>query len=127
MEKQKLEADRSLIKALTDSEPLDWTRRPNGDLVYLNAQGQKFVLSDSEIQKLTDAALARKKSEITPAKKSGLRSDTPARGAEMPELKHPQDDVNSGSAPEKKSAEHVESKTDPKPSAADIDKEKGSD
>jgi len=152
MEKQKLEADRRLIKALTDSEPLDWTRRPNGDLVYLNAQGQKFVLSDSEIQKIrsatrergaemselrrspsaissdsTDAALARKKSETTPAKKSGLRSDTPARGAEMPELKHPQDDVNSGSAPEKKSAEHVESKTDPKPSAADIDKEKGSD
>ena len=28
------EADRRLIRALTDCEPLDWTRRLNGDLVY---------------------------------------------------------------------------------------------
>jgi hypothetical protein len=111
MEKQKLEADRRLIKALTDCEPLDWTRRPNGDLVYLNEKGQKFILADAEIQKIrsatrergaemselrrspsaissdsTDAALARKKTEASPTKKPGL-------------------------APEKK--------TDPKPSAAD--------
>jgi hypothetical protein len=119
MEKQKLEADRRLIKALTDCEPLDWTRRPNGDLVYLNAQGQKFILVDAEIQKLTDAALAKRKAESAPAKKSGLRSDTPERGAEMHELKQPPAAISSGSAPEKKSADSVETKPDPKPSAAD--------
>jgi hypothetical protein len=102
MEKQKLEADRRLIKALTDCEPLDWTRRPNGDLVYLNAQGQKFILVDAEIQKLTDAALAKRKAESAPAKKSGL-------------------------APEKKSADSVETKPDPNPSAAEVDEVKGTD
>jgi hypothetical protein len=94
MPNQKLEADSRLIKALTDCEPLDWTRRNNGDLVYLNEAGQKFILADAEIQKLTDAALARKKAETAPAKKAGL-------------------------APEKKSAEPVETKSDPDPSAAD--------
>jgi hypothetical protein len=102
MPNQKLEADRRLIKALTDCEPLDWTRRDNGDLVYLNEAGQKFILADAEIQKLTDAALARKKAETAPAKKAGL-------------------------APEKKSAEPVETKSDPDPSAADIKQIKGTD
>jgi hypothetical protein len=110
MPNQKLEADRRLIKALTDCEPLDWTRRNNGDLVYLNEAGQKFILADAEIQKLTDAALARKrrtepvevKAETAPAKKAGL-------------------------APEKKSAEPVETKSDPDPSAADIKQIKGTD
>ena len=92
MANQKLEADRRLIKALTDCELLDWSRRPNGDLAYLNEVGQKFILQDAEIQKLTDAALAKKKSEAAPAKKPGL-------------------------APEKKSSEHVEAKTDPESSA----------
>lgn len=93
MPNQKMEADRRLIKALTDCEPLDWSRRLNGDLVYLNEAGQKFILQDSEIQKLrrqmqehgaemsepkrspsaigldsTDAAIARKKAKAAPAK-----------------------------------------------------------
>jgi hypothetical protein len=94
MPNQKLEADRRLIKALTDCEPLDWTRRNNGDLVYLNEAGQKFILADAEIQKLTDAALARKRRTERVEAKAGL-------------------------APEKKSAEPVETKSDPDPSAAD--------
>jgi hypothetical protein len=110
MPNQKLEADRRLIKALTDCEPLDWTRRNNGDLVYLNEAGQKFILADAEIQKLTDAALARKrrtepvevKAETAPAKRSAERVEAKA-----------------GLAPEKKSAEPVETKSDPDPSAAD--------
>jgi len=149
---QKLEADRKLIKALTDCEPLDWVRRQNGDLVYLNSQGQKFILADAEIQKFrsatrgrgaemselrrspsaissdsTDAALARKrrtepaevKSKATPAKKSGLRSDTPERGAEMHELRQRQAAISTGSAPEKPIAEHIEAKTPDASPAAD--------
>ena len=97
---EKLEADRRLIRALTDCEPLDWTRRPNGDLVYLNERGQKFILADAEIQKLrsatrgrgaemsetrrspsaigsdsTDAALEKRKPAASPAKKPGLAQD----------------------------------------------------
>lgn len=69
------EADRRLIRALTDCEPLDWTRRPNGDLVYLNERGQKFILADAEIQKLTDAALEKRKPAASPTKKAGLAQD----------------------------------------------------
>jgi hypothetical protein len=123
----KLEADRRLIRALADCEPIDWTRRHNGDLVYLNEKGQKFILADAEIQKLrsatqgrgaemseprqftsaigsdsTDAALARKKAESMPAKKIGLRSE-----AEMHEPSKTSSAIGSGSAQDKK--------TDPSP------------
>lgn len=94
MPNQKLEADKKLIKALTDCEPLDWSRKPNGDLVYLNEVGQKFILQDAEIQKLTDAALARK------------------RRAEPAEAK-------SKAALSKRSAYRVEAKTDPESYAAE--------
>ena len=72
---EKLEADRRLIRALTNCEPLDWARRLNGDLVYLNERGQKFILADAEIQKLTDAALEKRKPAASPAKKPGLAQD----------------------------------------------------
>ena len=53
MEKLKTEADRKLIVDLLQGlEPLDWSRRENGDLVILNQAGQKFVLTPAEIDKL---------------------------------------------------------------------------
>lgn len=92
------EADRRLIRALTDCEPLDWTRRPNGDLVYLNERGQKFILADAEIQKLTDAALEKRKPAASPTKKAGFRSE-----AEMHEPTKTSSAIGSGSAQDKKS------------------------
>jgi len=117
------EADRRLIRALTDCEPLDWARRLNGDLVYLNQRGQKFILADAEIQKLrsatrgrgaemseprrspsaigsdsTDAALEKRKPAASPAKKPGLRS-----AAEMHEPTKTSSAIGSGSAQDKKS------------------------
>lgn len=67
---KKLEADYKLIIALKGEEPAEWARRDNGDLVYLNQQYQKFVLTDQEIQRLTDKALLKKAEKIQPKKKT---------------------------------------------------------
>lgn len=113
MEKQKLEADRRLIKALTNFEPIDWTRRDNGDLVYLNEIGQKFILTDADIQNFrsatrergaemselrrspsaissdsTDAALARRKPDLMPAKKLSLTPGKKSGPNHMPSTSH---------------------------------------
>jgi cytochrome oxidase assembly protein ShyY1 len=63
MEKQKSESDRKLIANLTGVEPLDWCKRENGDLVYLNQAGQKFVLTPAEI----DALMYKKQAQVEKA------------------------------------------------------------
>jgi hypothetical protein len=63
MEKRKLESDAKLIKALFGFEPLDWVRKDNGDLIYLNQAGQKYTLTPQEQDKLTNKVLAGKEKE----------------------------------------------------------------
>ena len=74
MENKILEADRKLINELFGFEPVHWSRRENGELVYLNAQGQKFVYTPEQIQKLIDKKLAEK-----------VQSVLQERNAEIPE------------------------------------------
>jgi hypothetical protein len=52
MESQKFDADLMLLSGLLGFEPLACARRPNGDLVYLNSAGQKFILTPAELEKL---------------------------------------------------------------------------
>ena len=54
MEKQKSESDRKLIASFTGVDPLDWCRDDNGDLVYLNQAGQKFILTPADLDKFTE-------------------------------------------------------------------------
>ena len=65
MEKRKLDADEKLIKVLFDLEPLDWLRKDNGDLVFLNSVGQKFSYSPEEINSLSNKVLASKEKPQT--------------------------------------------------------------
>jgi hypothetical protein len=68
MEKRKLDSDRKLINVLIGIDPADWARRDNGELVYLNQAGQKFVLTPPEIEQLTDKKLVEKeKAQAKPA------------------------------------------------------------
>ena len=60
MDETNLQADRKLLNTLLGIDPLRWSRRDNGDLVYLNSVGQKFVLTYKDIQKLIDKKLAEK-------------------------------------------------------------------
>ena len=53
MDDQRLSADHKLLKELLGIEPLACTRRANGDLVYLNQAGQKFILTPAEVDALT--------------------------------------------------------------------------
>ena len=57
MEKRKLESDKKLIGILFGVDPLDWSRRDNGYLVFLNQEGQKFVVSPEELKALQDKKL----------------------------------------------------------------------
>jgi hypothetical protein len=67
MEKRQLKSDEELIKVLFDLEPMDWSRRDNGELVFLTFSGQKFVYSPEELSKLKDKTLA-KRDQSQPAK-----------------------------------------------------------
>lgn len=75
MEPLKIEADIKLLSGLLGYEPLNCARRPNGDLVYLNQAGQKFILTPAEIDKLIH-------------KKRDDRSCLQEQGTEIPETKH---------------------------------------
>ncbi|MCJ7520466.1 MAG: hypothetical protein MUO42_12460 [Anaerolineaceae bacterium] len=79
MEKRQLKSDETLIKVLFDLEPMDWSRRDNGELVFLTFSGQKFVYSPDELTKLQDKTLA-KRDQSQPAK-----NDRPL-GFESPEV-----------------------------------------
>ena len=61
---KKMDADEKLITALTGSKPLDLNRRENGDLVFLNQAGQKFIFTDQDIKSMTDKAIEKKEAEI---------------------------------------------------------------
>ena len=73
MENKILETDRKLINSLFGLDPVQWSRRENGELVYLNAQGQKFVYTPEKIQKLIDKKLEEK-----------VQSVSQGRNAEIP-------------------------------------------
>ena len=74
MENKILETDRKLINTLFGLDPVHWSRRENGELVYLNAKGQKFVYTPEQIQKQIDKKLAEK-----------VQSVSQERNAEIPE------------------------------------------
>jgi hypothetical protein len=60
MEKRKLDSDKKLINVLFGVDPLDWSRRDDGTLVFLNQVGQKFVYSPEELAILQEKALQKK-------------------------------------------------------------------
>lgn len=75
MEKQKSESDRKLIIALLQGlQPLDWSRRENGDLVFLNQSGQKFVMSPADID-----AFKKRVEKLVPKAKAILEEDQKSR------------------------------------------------
>ena len=77
-EKKKLEADARLITKLFDTVPLDWNRRPNGDLVFLNERGQKFVYSDAEIlEKIKAADPIKPKPKTKTKSKAAVKAGAP--------------------------------------------------
>lgn len=64
----KSQADKRLLAAFLGEEPLDWSRRPNGDLVFLNRSGQKFVLTAPTLQRLAGHAPEKKITPSSPCK-----------------------------------------------------------
>jgi hypothetical protein len=88
MEKQKSESDRKLIANLTGVEPLDWCKRENGNLVYLNQAGQKFVLTPADIE-----MFKKRIEELVPKAKAILEAEQKSRSHHkkvldsMPEVK----------------------------------------
>jgi len=91
MEKRQLESDKKLIKVLFNLEPMDWSRRDNGELVFLTFSGQKFVYSPEELSELQDKALDKRD-------RSQPRSDPQERSAEIREVKRPQAAVTEGNS-----------------------------
>ena len=90
-EKNKSQADSKLIQKLFNVEPLDWIRRENGDLVFLNPIGQKFIYSDDELRSLAgskldqhDKAAAEKKSAAAAAEEPAAVVPPPSLGADAP-------------------------------------------
>ena len=81
-EKKKLAADGKLIQKLFDCVPLDWSRRGNGDLVFLNEAGQKFVYTDEEVmQKLRAHGSSQPRAAAKPKAKSKTKSKSKSAGA----------------------------------------------
>ena len=77
MEIKKFDADFELINNLFGFEPLDCARRPNGDLVYLNPAGQKFVLSPAEIDILSQKRKIKKEKSVQEEKRSHHKKSEP--------------------------------------------------
>ena len=96
MEKLKSESDLELIVFLLQGlQPLDWSRRENGDLVFLNQAGQKFVMTPADIDdfkkrigKLVPKAKAVLEAELK--SRSHHRRVPQERNAEIPEARNPQ-------------------------------------
>ncbi len=82
-EKKKLAADKKFIQKLFDITPLDWNRRPNGDLVFLNQRGQKFTYTDQQITDKINAA-APKRAASKPIKAAASPAPKPAQPAGAP-------------------------------------------
>ena len=87
-DKNKSQADFKFIQKLFNVVPLDWIRRENGDLVFLNQAGQKFVYSEHELRSLTgskldeqDQAAAEKKSAAAAAEEPAAVVSPPSPGA----------------------------------------------
>ena len=91
-EKKKLAADEKLIKKLFGITPLDWNRRPNGDLVFLNQKGQKFTYTDKQILDKINASGPKRtpskptKAAASPAPKAAQPAGAPPSG--KPAKKH---------------------------------------
>ena len=80
MHDDKSPADAKLIQKLFGFHPLDHCRRENGDLVFLNPQGQKFVYSERELRDLTARKVAGMDAGKAPAAKPAAAA--PAKSAE---------------------------------------------
>ena len=79
-EKNKSQADSKLIQKLFNVEPLDWIRRENGDLVFLNPIGQKFIYSDDELRSLAGSNLDHHNKQV----KAAAENKSAAAAAEEP-------------------------------------------
>ena len=71
--KTKTQADRQLIKKLLDFDPIDWARYPDGSLSFLNPRGQKFRLSQEQLDE-------HERNTSIP-KKSAAKKSKPSAGA----------------------------------------------
>lgn len=56
MDNQNKDDDLKLLRELLGFEPLACARRTNGDLVYLNPAGQKFIVTPDELARLEQKA-----------------------------------------------------------------------
>ena len=106
MEKRKLEADRKFINSLLGIEPLDWSRRDNNDLVYLDQSGRKFVLSQAEI---TAIMYRSRIQELVPKAKAILEKDKKSRSYH----KNADAELESELVPEPKSVKELTEKQSP--------------
>lgn len=75
MEKLKSESDLELIVFLLQGlQPLDWSRRENGDLVFLNQAGQKFVATPADIDDIK-----KRIGKLVPKAKAVLEAELKSR------------------------------------------------
>lgn len=94
-ENEKTQSDAKLINTLFGIDPLDWARRPDGTLVFLDQQGRKSTYTQEQIELLTpkaaQAARATTKENKTiagsprPVEPAGVVSP-PSLGADAPGL-----------------------------------------
>ena len=94
-ESKKLEADKKLIQKLFSIEPLDWSRREDGTLVYLNQAGQKFIIPMAELDRLINAW--HEKNKVL--KKAGLNPEKQARPEPVEGVRAELIDKPAGAAP----------------------------
>ena len=76
--KKKLPADKTLIQKIFGIVPVDWSRYPDGSLVFISPTGQKFSYSKD----MLDQELDRLRSKKIPAKKADPKKETKDKAAE---------------------------------------------
>ncbi len=90
-----LEADKKLIQKLFSIEPLDWARREDGTLVYLNQACQKFVIPMAELERLINTW--HEKDKVL--KKAGINPEKRARPEPVERVRAELIDKPAGAAP----------------------------
>lgn len=85
--KKKLPADKTLIQKIFGIVPVDWSRYPDGSLVFISPTGQKFSYSKD----MLDQELDRLRSKKIPAKKADPKKETKDKAAGAAAIaKHPE-------------------------------------
>ena len=79
LEKTKTQADRLLIKTLFATDPVNWSRYPDGMLCFINLAGQKFCYSNQQLLDLKKQSESVKAAGKKTAAKRSASSKKPAK------------------------------------------------